>query len=110
MPRFITRGQLTQDYAKGMLAAPEDREPAIRQIVEAVGCKFVALYFTTGDSDFLLITEGEGDDIIAGLMTAAAAGTVSNLSTVRAWTGAEFKAIADKAAGAASAYKAPGQG
>ena len=39
----------------------------------------------------------------------AGAGSISHLSTSRAWTGAEFKAIADRAANAASVYQPPGR-
>jgi uncharacterized protein with GYD domain len=109
MPRLITRGRFTQEYVKRMIAAPEDREPAIRKLVEAAGGKLLNLYFTTGDADFELITEGESEDHIAGIMTAAAAGMISDMTTSRAWTAAEFKGIAEKAAKLASAYKAPGQ-
>jgi len=42
-------------------------------------------------------------------MVAAAAGTISDVTTARAWTGAEFKAIADKASKAASAYRVHGK-
>ena len=56
MIRLVTRGRLTQDYAKGL-----------------------------------------------------AAGTVSHVSTARAWTGAEFKAVAERAAKAAKAYRPPGK-
>ena len=37
MIRLVTRGRLTQNYAKGLLAAPEDREPAVRKLIEAAG-------------------------------------------------------------------------
>src|SRR5262245_39742806 len=67
-------------------------------------------YFTTGDSDFLLISEAnDAENIIAALMAAAAAGTISDVTTARAWTGAEFKVIGDKASKAASAYRVPGK-
>ena len=52
MIRLVTRGWLTQDYAKGLLAAPEDREPAVRKLIEEAGSKVISFYFTTGDSDF----------------------------------------------------------
>ena len=110
MPRLITTGRFTQDYVKGTLAAPEDREPAIRQLVEASGGKLISLYFTTGNSDFLLVTEGEGEDHISSLLVAAAAGTITDTCTARAWTPAEFKKIAEKASSVASTYRAPGQG
>ena len=110
MIRLVTRGRLTQNYAKGLLAAPEDREPAVRKLIEAAGGKFINFYFTTGDSDFLLISEAkDAESIIAALMAAAAAGTISDVTTARAWTGAEFKAVADKASKAASAYRVPGK-
>jgi uncharacterized protein with GYD domain len=110
MIRLVTRGRLTHDYAKGLLAAPEDREPAVRKLIEAAGGKLISFYFTTGDSDFLLITEtNDAESIIAALMATAAAGTISDVTTARAWTGAEFKAIGDKASKVASAYRAPGK-
>jgi uncharacterized protein with GYD domain len=109
MIRLVTRGRLTRNYAKGLLAAPEDREPAVRKLIEAAGGKLINFYFTTGDNDFLLISEAtDAENIIAALMAASAAGTISDVTTARAWTGAEFKAVAEKASKAASAYQAPG--
>jgi uncharacterized protein with GYD domain len=88
MIRLVTRGRLTQNYAKGLLAKPEDREPVIRKLIEAAGGKFINFYFTTGDSDFLLISEADdAESIIAALMAAAAAGTISDVTTARAWCG-----------------------
>jgi len=37
MIRLVTRGRLTHNYAKGLLAAPEDREPVVRKLIEAAG-------------------------------------------------------------------------
>ena len=110
MVRLITRGRLTHDYLKGLLGAPEDREQAVRKVVEAAGGKVISFYFTTGDADFLLISEAnEAESVIASLLAVSATGTISNVITVRAWTGAEFKGIAERAAGAASAYRPPGK-
>ena len=110
MIRLVTRGRFTHDYAKGLVSAPEDREPAVRKLIEGAGGKLINFYFTTGDSDFLLITEANAaESIIAALMATAAAGTISDVSTSRAWTGREFKAIADKASKAAKLYRAPGK-
>jgi len=109
MTRLITRGRFTQDYAKRLVESPEDREPAVRKLVEASGGKLISFYFTTGDSDFMLITEGEPDSTIAAFLATAAKGMVSDLTTVRAWTGAEFKAVASKAAKLTDAYRPPGK-
>jgi uncharacterized protein with GYD domain len=110
MIRLVTRGRFTQDYAKGLVAAPEDREPAVRKLIEGAGGKLINFYFTTGNTDFLLVTEAnEAESIIAALLATAAAGTISDVTTSRAWTGAEFKAVADKASKVASSYRAPGK-
>jgi hypothetical protein len=42
-------------------------------------------------------------------MAAAAAGTISDVTTARAWTGAEFKAIAARASKAQKSYRVPGK-
>jgi uncharacterized protein with GYD domain len=110
MTRLISRGCFTRDYAKALVASPEDREPAVRKLVEAAGAKLLNFYFTTGETDFLIITEtDEPDSVIAALLAAAAAGTISGITTSRAWTGREFKKVADKASKVAAAYRAPGK-
>ena len=48
MIRLVTRGRFTRDYAKGLVSAPEDREPIVRKLVEGAGGKLVNFYFTTG--------------------------------------------------------------
>jgi GYD domain len=61
----------------------------VRKLIEAVGGKCINFYFTTGDSDFLLISEAnDAESIIGALVAAAAAGTISDVTTARAWTGA----------------------
>jgi hypothetical protein len=52
----------------------------------------------------------ESESIIAALLAAVAAGSISDVKTARAWTGAEFKAVAERASKAASHYRAPGKG
>jgi len=73
-----------------------------------VGKELVCFYFTTGDTDFMLISDAnESESIIAALLAAVALG--SDVKTARAWIGAEFKAVAEKASKAASHYRAPGK-
>jgi len=55
-------------------------------LIEEAGGKVISYYMTTGDSDFLLISEAnESEAIIAPLMAFSAAGMISNVATVRAW-------------------------
>ena len=110
MIRLVTRGRFTHSYVKGLLDAPEDREAPVRKVIEAAGGKVISFYVTTGETDFLLISEAnEAEAIIAALMASAGAGAISDVSTGRAWTGAEFKAIMERASKAAVTYRAPGK-
>ncbi len=49
MIRLVSRGRFSQGYAKGLLASPEDREPAVRKLVEEAGGNLLNFYFTSGE-------------------------------------------------------------
>jgi uncharacterized protein with GYD domain len=67
---------------KALIGAPEDREPAVRKLIEEAGGKVISFYMTIGETDFVLISEAnEAEAIIAALMAASAAGTISHVST-----------------------------
>jgi uncharacterized protein with GYD domain len=110
MVRLVTRGRFTHDYVKALIGAPEDREPAVRKLIEGAGGKVISFYMTTGETDFLLISEAnEAEAVIAAMMAASGAGTISHVSTVRAWTATEFKGVAERAGKVAGAYRPPGK-
>ena len=76
--------------------------------MEAAGGKLRSYYVTTGETDWMAIAEfADGADMIPALLVVSASGAVSNVKTVRAYTGAEFKAAQEKAGKIASSYKAP---
>ena len=69
MVRLISRGRFTQSTVAGQVKMPEDREIAVRKLVEASGAKLVGFYITTGDSDFMVIAEApDAESIVAGTM------------------------------------------
>ena len=108
MPQFIVTGCYTATAAKGMLDDPSDREAASRGIIEAAGGKMHSFYVTTGETDWMAIVEfDDGADMVPAFLVTTASGGVSNVKTVRAYTGAEFKAAQQKAAKIRSSYKAP---
>lgn len=109
MPLYITYASYSQSGIQGLLGKPEDRTAAIQTLLDKVGGKVVALYMTTGTNDIVLISEApDGADAVALGMAVASTGSISNVQTVRAWTGAEFAAIAGKAGGLTGAYSPPG--
>ena len=108
MPLFIITGCYSATSAKGMIDNPSDREAAARGIMEAAGGKVHSFYVTTGETDWMVIAEfADGVDMIPALLVVSASGAVSNVKTVRAYTGAEFKAAQEKAGKIASSYKSP---
>ena len=110
MPLFITYASYSHSGTKGLVDKPSDRSGVIKALVEKAGGKFIAMYFTTGSNDVVLITEAaDGSDAVATGMAVAASSSISKIETVRAWTPSEFKGIAEKAAKAAGAYTPPGK-
>jgi uncharacterized protein with GYD domain len=108
MPQFILTGCYSATAAKGMIDNPSDREEAARAIMEAAGGKLSSFYITTGETDWMAIVEfADGADLIPAVLVVGASGAVSNVKTVRAYTGAEFKAAQQKAGKIASSYRPP---
>ena len=109
MPLFITYASYSQSGIKGLVENPSDRAEAVGGLLEKAGVKLVAVYMTTGSNDIVLVSEApDGSDAVAVGMAVSASGSLSKLETVRAWTSAEFKGIAEKAAGLTGTYSPPG--
>ncbi|WP_164658062.1 GYD domain-containing protein [Tropicibacter sp. Alg240-R139] len=109
MPLFITYASYSTSGLQGLLAKPEDRGPAIQALMDKVGAKVVALYFTTGSNDVVMVSEAvDGTDTVALGMAVAVSGSVQNVETVRAWSSADFAEIASKAASLTDGYTPPG--
>jgi uncharacterized protein with GYD domain len=107
---FITYASYSPSGAKGLLDKPADRSGVIKALIEKAGGKLIALYFTTGSNDVVLVSEAaDGSDAVALGMVVAASGSFSKIETVRAWTSSDFKGIAEKAAKIAGAYTPPGK-
>ena len=109
MAIFITQGNYTQHAVKGMLDKPEDRRAAVNGLMESVGARLIDYYITTGEYDFLVISEGDNvTDLMAGLMIAGATGGVTNLKTVNAISTSEAKTAMEKAQAARAGFQAAG--
>ena len=108
MARYIVTGSYTGAAMKGMMAKPSDREAATSALVAAAGGKLHAFYLTTGDTDFLMITETNNlPDMLAAMIVAGASGATTGLKTVQACTSAEFTAAQKRAGEIAQKYTAP---
>ena len=109
MALFITYASYSEAGVKGLLATPQDRTAAIQSMLDQIGGKIVALYMTTGQHDIVVVYEApDRADTVAMAMATRAAGAVSKIETVQAWTGADFTAVAEKGATLQNAYTPPG--
>jgi len=109
MATFVIQGRFSAQAVKGLVAKPEDRTRTVSKLIAACGGKLKDYYMTTGEYDFLIIAEApDGEDAVTAALAAAASGSVSKLTTNRAWTARDFKKIAARAKGVVDAYRAPG--
>ncbi len=108
MARYIVTGSYTAAAMKGLMTKPSDREAATSALVAAAGGKLLAYYVTTGEQDFLMVTETANlNDMLAALIVAGASGAVSGLKTVQAFSSAEFTAAQKRAGEIAQKYVSP---
>jgi uncharacterized protein with GYD domain len=109
MGRYVVTGSYTAHAMKALLAKPSDREAATGALIKAAGGRLEAFYLTTGDTDFLMVTETDDlQSMLAALIVAGASGAVTGLKTVQAFTSAEFTAAQKRAGEIAMTYTAPG--
>ena len=110
MPTFILRGRYSTPGIKGMVTKPQNRETAVRTLVEAAGGRMLHYYLTTGDKDFLVILHApDTESAVTAAMVASASGAVTDLTTVQAWSAPEFSTLTERAGGIVSSYQPPNQ-
>lgn len=109
MPFYITRGNYTPEAIAGLLAKPQDRSEAVSALLASAGARLVQMYFTTGDSDFLLIAEAPSEqEVLSAMLAADGSGAVTNLTTCLAFTTSEMTGLFEKARRVAGDYRRPG--
>lgn len=108
MAMYIIQGNFTLDAMRGLMAKPSDRAAAVKHLVEGAGGKMLSYYITTGPFDFQLTVETDDTEgLMAALMVAGAAGGVSNMQTIQAFSSPEFMAAQTRAGKMAAGYQAP---
>jgi uncharacterized protein with GYD domain len=109
MPTYIQTGRMSEQTIQGLIENPEDRFQAVSDLLAEAGATLKEYYFTSGDTDWLMIIEADNlDAVAAAAMVAAGSGAAASVSTRQAWTSAEFKAVAEKAGKVAGKYRKPG--
>jgi uncharacterized protein with GYD domain len=110
MPLFITRGNYTQSAVAGMMAKPEDRSEALASLLKTAGGRLHAMYNTLGEYDFLIVAEAPSEkEMVAVLLVGAGSGSLANLNTTLAWTGAEGREAFARAQTLATQFRPAGR-
>jgi uncharacterized protein with GYD domain len=87
---FITQGRYTEHAMAGMLAHPEDRTPALEELLRAAGVRLLASYWTFGDYDFLVIVDAPDEHVwMQVLLVTASTGGLTDLKTTLAMSTAD---------------------
>ncbi|MHA1547377.1 MAG: GYD domain-containing protein [Alphaproteobacteria bacterium] len=109
MTIYITRGNYSDHAFRGMLTQPEDRHDAVEKLVKAAGGELSAYYVTTGEYDFMIISEFDSEiDMTSVLLVAAGTGGTTNLNTIVAMTTSDARRAEDKARKLAAGFKPAG--
>jgi uncharacterized protein with GYD domain len=110
VPVYVSRGCYTPDAVRGMMPAPEDREPSIAKVFEKLGGKLLCYYVTLGEFDWLLIAEFPNERAASsGILVAMAGGSVSNVQTTVAMTSKQAMEAFSAAAAVAKSFKSAGR-
>ena len=107
MPTFMYQAAYIADAWANQIKNPQNRiETVGRQMCEAVGGKFIGAWLCFGDYDVVLIAELPGNESMAALALAiAAGGAIKASKTTPLMTGAEGIEALKQAVTAVKVYK-----
>ncbi len=82
MPRFLVQASYNREGISALIANPQDRAAAIRQMVEGMGGKLESFDYAFGDYDVVAIGEFPDNITMAAVsMAVSAAGAARNIKT-----------------------------
>jgi uncharacterized protein with GYD domain len=91
MSTYIAVINFTDQGIRGVKESP-NRLAAASQLAETLGVKVKQAYWTFGQYDMVVVTEGTDEAIAAWMYKVGSAGNIRS-TTLRAFTGDEMKAI-----------------
>ena len=99
MARYLVQVSYTREAISELVKNPQDREAAVRPVVESLGGKLEAFYFSFGDYDVVAIAELPDNVTMAALsMAISSGGALSSVNTTTLLTMEEGVAAMKKAA------------
>ena len=84
MAKYYLFGNFSQKGAKALMTSDSDRASVVKKACEAMGCKFHSYDITEGQFDFMLVVEGDSEQIIAAKGGAMMSGDFDGMTSVKA--------------------------
>ena len=107
MAHYMLQASFTSEAWAKMLNEPQNREQAIRPVMEKLGGKLLGYWFAFGESDAVVIVQmPDNVSAAAASLAAAAGGAVKSVKTTPLMSVEEGMQAMRKAGGAG--YRAPG--
>jgi uncharacterized protein with GYD domain len=108
MTMYLTRATYSPDAFKGMLAKPEDREPAAKAMFDAAGVKLNHMWYCP-NGEIVCIIEANGVAASAVSMVVLASGAFTKVESLELISMGQMKESMGKAGAVAAKYAAPGK-
>src|SRR4051812_6517021 len=108
MAHYLVEASFTADAWKTLLNKPEDRNAAVRPVIEKLGGKMVNSWYAFGDHDIILVVQMPDNVSMASLSLAfMAGGALKGVKTIPLLELAEGIEAMKRAA--QSGYRPPGE-
>ena len=107
MARYMSLFTLTGEALSRLVANPQDREAAVRAMIEGLGGTLETYYVMFGQYDGFVVFEAPDSTTAAsGAVLAGASGAFSHIETNEVLTPNQFMEVLQKAKG--GSFRAPG--
>jgi uncharacterized protein with GYD domain len=108
MPKFLSLFSYSEQALAAMIEQPEDREPAVRRVLESVGARLESFYWMFGTHDGIALVEAPDALTMAGISAAIASIGTSRAETYELFSTAEVMHILETARRARANFTEPG--
>ena len=107
MATYLATASYSNDAFKGMVATPQDREAAARQLFESLGVSLHQIYFSVTDGDIIVVLQGSAQQMAALEMVTMASGAFTRIESREIISMTDMKSAMDTASQAMSSYTPP---
>jgi uncharacterized protein with GYD domain len=108
MPLYMTQFAYTSEAWAALVKNPENREDALRALIEKLGGRLVSFYYCFGEYDGVAVLEAPDETTVtAGILAAITPGHIKAIKTTVLLTTAQAMEAMRKAGG--QTYQAPKQ-